>query len=243
MTSLEEAFGAGHGISTSTSSSILHGTRRSPPLGMTAVDLSGSYAYINQPLKEYTPEPFKKEDVTFQAETIMSKYREFDGIVKQCKDRKKELEDAAKHLDKYREDLWQQRNSLYNLYFSTGVASQEEFEKLMDAKKACRTAEEAIEKKVRDKWRDEMKLTNSKLEFAEVNLLSIKEYMSLSVKSLIPDGQAKANMCPICYEKEVNRCCVPCGHTLCSTCSDKAGTSCVTCRALVDKTIPLYFSI
>lgn len=244
MTSLEDAWGTNHGIATHSNLGAPTGLRGTPALGqMVGVDISGAYTYINQPLTDYRPEPFRKEQVSVDAESIMGKYRDFEALMRKCKDRQKELQDAAKSLDKHRDDLWQYRNSLHNLLFSTGLATQEEFQAILDAKKACRAAEDIVEKKVREGWRKENSKITDELQYAETNLAVLRDYLSLSVKSLIPEGQAKANMCPICYEKEVNRCCVPCGHTVCSGCAAQGGSECMTCRTHLDKTIPLFFSI
>ena len=55
--------------------------------------------------------------------------------------------------------------------------------------------------------------------------------------------------CPICFEEEVDTCNVPCGHTLCSACSEKSAAEqrpslnrCPTCRAAVSMTVKLFFS-
>lgn len=57
------------------------------------------------------------------------------------------------------------------------------------------------------------------------------------------DTVVQQNVCPICFEKEINRVCVPCGHTLCSTCEFSVVEKCATCRRYVDMCIPIYFSL
>ena len=59
---------------------------------------------------------------------------------------------------------------------------------------------------------------------------------------------ARRKTCPICFDQEVDTCCVPCGHTLCATCSDRSARSgdatwrCSTCRTVVRETVKLFFS-
>ena len=60
---------------------------------------------------------------------------------------------------------------------------------------------------------------------------------------------ATINLCPVCFEREANTACVPCGHTLCATCSasDPINAAysrrCPTCRTNVRETVKLFFSV
>ena len=46
--------------------------------------------------------------------------------------------------------------------------------------------------------------------------------------------------CTICYENEVNVCFIPCGHTFCKGCGEKANRKCFICNGTVDATKPIY---
>ena len=50
-------------------------------------------------------------------------------------------------------------------------------------------------------------------------------------------------LCSICVENEVDVCNVPCGHTMCSGCSNMISSrNCFICRTEIQNTIKLYFS-
>ena len=46
--------------------------------------------------------------------------------------------------------------------------------------------------------------------------------------------------CTICYENEVNVCLVPCGHTFCKGCSEKAIKKCFACSAEITSRSTIY---
>ena len=87
----------------------------------------------------------------------------------------------------------------------------------------------------------ELKEKETKL---QANLSRLREALVKGAALMCPkETIVQSNVCPICFEKEVNRVCVPCGHTLCSTCEFSVLEKCATCRRYVDMCIPLYFSL
>ncbi len=49
-------------------------------------------------------------------------------------------------------------------------------------------------------------------------------------------------LCPICFKDAVSVACVPCGHTLCTGCSQKQTTTCFVCRSVMSTRIKIFFS-
>jgi RNase P/RNase MRP subunit POP5 len=47
------------------------------------------------------------------------------------------------------------------------------------------------------------------------------------------------NKCLICFENDISRCCVPCGHTYCNKCIANTNT-CHMCRTYIEQTINIY---
>ena len=47
------------------------------------------------------------------------------------------------------------------------------------------------------------------------------------------------NICPICCENKIDRCCDPCGHTYCDKCIKKS-YYCYICKRYINKTIKIY---
>lgn len=60
------------------------------------------------------------------------------------------------------------------------------------------------------------------------------------VESKIEDGSIKEeNACKICFAREANVCCYPCGHLICQNCAKKC-TVCPICRKEIQDRVKLY---
>ena len=46
--------------------------------------------------------------------------------------------------------------------------------------------------------------------------------------------------CTVCYEKEVNMCIQPCGHTFCASCTEKITNRCFACNGTVTAKMKMY---
>ena len=68
--------------------------------------------------------------------------------------------------------------------------------------------------------------------------------LAIARQSVIPIGVQtdSGKSCPICFDKDVDTCNVPCGHTLCAICSERTSGRCSTCRMTVRETVKLFFS-
>jgi hypothetical protein len=49
--------------------------------------------------------------------------------------------------------------------------------------------------------------------------------------------------CPVCYDKPINVCNVPCGHTCCTDCHEKMKTTCPICNMNIRESVKIYYSV
>lgn len=103
---------------------------------------------------------------------------------------------------------------------------------------------EAIEKK-NNKIMD---LMNEIHDF-EAELSAIRS-VATQIDNGLEESDKNKNCCPICFEREVNICINPCGHTICSECNKVSGQNmgrqfgkCPTCRGTVTSFIKIFFSV
>lgn len=77
------------------------------------------------------------------------------------------------------------------------------------------------------------------------NRAELMKFMSEGVQTIreLEGAAKKANPCGICYDKEVDTCIVPCGHTFCSGCTTNMGSSCACCRTNIEKSVKMYLSL
>ena len=104
-----------------------------------------------------------------------------------------------------------------------------------------------------DKWINnhyEIKLKSfeENIEIIELKLKDFSNLFTYIINNIIGDKQISKNMCPICFENEIDICINPCGHTTCNKCIISNRTNiynnkCFTCRGNVNDYIKIYFSL
>lgn len=78
------------------------------------------------------------------------------------------------------------------------------------------------------------------------NLDIYKDFLRTGTSEMLANN-IKPNLCTVCFENEIDKCIVPCGHTFCSKCVDKSQgsgllRSCMSCRSPVEKTVKIFLS-
>jgi hypothetical protein len=106
-----------------------------------------------------------------------------------------------------------------------------------------------------DKWINEyyIKTKNNLIEDIEKQEIKLIAYRNLFInttKEIIPLEKVSKNICPICFENEINMCAIPCGHTCCNECVLKSIqyhraklTKCLSCRNTLKEYIKLYIQL
>jgi hypothetical protein len=95
--------------------------------------------------------------------------------------------------------------------------------------------------------------TYLKGQFEEHRLEPAYQAYLLSLKKLVLLSDAMAAiraivnvplepLCPICFHEPISLAYEPCGHTICSICSGRQGSTCAICRCSVRDRLRLYFS-
>ena len=75
--------------------------------------------------------------------------------------------------------------------------------------------------------------------------MSIIRDLVIKIDANLDEADKNKNTCPICFEREVNLCANPCGHTVCSQCNkaQHSPSRCSTCRGTVMNYIKMFFSV
>lgn len=142
----------------------------------------------------------------------------------------KSVEDAGNLLRKVREDLGYGRLIEDKDLDDLLLVESNYIQKLDSMQKLFSTATES---KIQE--------SQGILESISGNLNVNRELIHDFLKSIIPEEQQKINLCSICFEKEINACLNPCGHSFCKGCTEKfQNTSCPSCRVRYQSVLPLY---
>jgi hypothetical protein len=91
----------------------------------------------------------------------------------------------------------------------------------------------------------EMDIINQEEELAAFRKLFIN-----TTNEIIKTEKVNKNMCPICFENEINMCAIPCGHTCCSSCvaanmryQKTIIVKCLSCRNNINEYIKMYIQL
>jgi hypothetical protein len=103
-----------------------------------------------------------------------------------------------------------------------------------------------------NKWIDEhynikIKILQENIENIEIKLKDFTNLFIYIINHIIKDKEISNNMCPICFENQIDICLNPCGHTACNKCiltlTNNKKDKCFTCRSPVNEYIKIYFSL
>jgi hypothetical protein len=110
-------------------------------------------------------------------------------------------------------------------------------------------------KKYFDNWINEYhSIEKEKLEKEiseqEEELASFRKLFINTTKEIIKTEKNNKNICPICFENEINMCAVPCGHTCCDDCivqsiryHNMRVNKCLCCRNTISDYIKMYIQL
>ena len=106
-----------------------------------------------------------------------------------------------------------------------------------------------------DRWINEYYIINKNkliedIENQEIKLLAYRNLFINTTKHIIPLEKVSKNICPICFENEINMCAIPCGHTCCNECvlqsikyHNAKLVKCLNCRNTLKEYIKLYIQL
>jgi hypothetical protein len=98
---------------------------------------------------------------------------------------------------------------------------------------------------------------NKKINKLEVDIINQEEELTSfrnlfinTTNEIIKTEKVNKNMCPICFENEINMCAIPCGHTCCSSCvaanmryQKTINVKCLSCRNNINEYIKMFIQL
>ena len=161
---------------------------------------------------------------------ILVKFKEFE-FAEDCKTPHTEFKEKLEfHLDEFRQGV----NDVLAIQkkMSTIISETED---LMELRRRLRDHEKISE--IVDEYIEGLNLEAITEEYQTV-LKKVSEYRDL-FRGL---RNIERYMCSVCLEATIDTVLDPCGHTVCTLCSDRIGKKCPYCRGTVFKTKRLIFS-
>lgn len=112
----------------------------------------------------------------------------------------------------------------------------------------CITGNDATDAQVA-RWTEEtsaaVEAARAEADALDHRLAQLRGAVSSVLRGVVDPERVDKKLCPVCFDREVDTCCVPCGHTVCTRCSSRMPqrAPCPTCRAQVCERIRVYFSV
>jgi len=211
------------------------------------IDVNNMSLLINKyELKEETSDKY------LNVKEILTTYNELKEISKK---QMKELDNLHKENDKlieYKNKIINNHTNHINILFRSLNENNgnniDEVTQLIDKYDKALTC-------LYNSWNDtyyNKRLAKLENEMRESNeyLHMYQEFFRKIIKEFSENGDNQnKNMCSICFEKEVDMCSIPCGHTCCSNCvimnniNPSNRDKCLNCRNNIYQYIKIYFSL
>ena len=161
------------------------------------------------------------------------------------------------NLDKQKEDIVNYKCNIYLKHQDVMLQLCRETPENIDTNEMTDHIIKYIElfKIYADRWINEYYLINKKkltedIENQEIKLLAYRNLFINTTKEIIPIEKITKNICPICFENEINMCAIPCGHTCCNECviqsikyHNTKLTKCLNCRNTLKEYIKLFIQL
>jgi hypothetical protein len=161
------------------------------------------------------------------------------------------------NLDKQKEDIVNYKCNIYLKHQDVMLQLCRETPENIDTNEMTDHIIKYIElfKNYADRWINEYYLINKNkltedVENQEIKLLAYRNLFINTTKEIIPFEKITKNICPICFENEINMCAIPCGHTCCNECVIQSMkyhntklTKCLNCRNTLKEYIKLFIQL
>ena len=161
------------------------------------------------------------------------------------------------NLDKQKEDIINYKCNIYNKHQNVMIQLCRETTDIIETAEMSEHIIKYIElfKIYADKWiKDYYTIKKNKLmediEKQEIKLTAYRNLFINTTKEIIPLEKTSKNICPICFENEINMCAIPCGHTCCNECiiqslkyHNTRLTKCLSCRNTLKEYIKLFIQL
>lgn len=186
----------------------------------------------------------KLEPKSVDAVAVVDAFNKHQDTIKDIQSRLTECRSLLKDLETKFNNALRDGQYLNNL---VGVHAEEkdseEIKKAGEALIAWETNCQKVIKAIVEKTHKEIEDLEKEEARLHDNIASMRSMILLGVKLLISEEKAQKNLCPVCFDQEVNVVLAPCGHTVCQGCSQKIGPSCMSCRRQITNKMNIYYSV
>ena len=193
---------------------------------------------------------YDNDNSTIDAKKLLKDYKNLNKILTKNKQ-------TSINLDKQKENIINYKCNIYLNHQNVMLQLCRETPDMIDTNEMNDHIIKYIElfKVYADRWINEYYLINKNklidnIEKQEIKLIAYRNLFINTTKEIIPLEKISKNICPICFENEINMCAIPCGHTCCNDCVMQSMkyhntkiTKCLNCRNTLKEYIKLFIQL
>jgi hypothetical protein len=175
------------------------------------------------------------------AKTLLDDYKILKNSLTEYKNNFKNLINQKETYDNYINNLFNNHLNIINIINNDSNLNNS----FIDYQKNIK---ENYDNWIKDIYQIKIKSIEENIENIEIKLKDFSYLFLFIINNIINNKEISKNMCPICFENEIDICLNPCGHTTCNLCvlsnrSNIYNNKCFTCRSPVNEYIKIYFSL
>ena len=191
----------------------------------------------------------KKEEI--DADKLLKDYANLNTSLKINITTINELEIEKTEIYNYKSSIFSNHQDIMIKLYRTEFGEMKEINDIND----CIIKYINLIKSYTDKWNTEYyskkkKYLETTIAKQEEQLTAYRKLFINTTKEIIKAEKLNKNICPICFENDINMCAVPCGHTCCNDCIGQSikyhnsrVSKCLNCRNPINEYIKFYIQL
>ncbi len=189
------------------------------------------------------------KEKSYTADKLLNDYNNLNEVLKFNLDEIKLLEQNKAEILKYKSNVFiNHQDIMIKLYNENENEKIEELNNLM--MKYLELLKIFINNWINNHYTKRKEILDSDINNQEEELASFRKLFIDTTTGIIKTEKINKNICPICFENEINMCAIPCGHTCCNECimqsiryHNMRVTKCLSCRNNITEYIKMYIQL
>jgi|UniRef100_A0A6C0LF85 hypothetical protein len=190
----------------------------------------------------------KENKENFTADKLLNNYNTLNEKLKNNLDDIKYLEQKKLDILKYKSNVFvNHQDIMIKLYRQNDKTVEELNDTLLKYIELLKTY---VNDWINNYYNDKKELLEKEITTQEEELAAFRKLFISTTTEIIKTEKINRNICPICFENEINMCSIPCGHTCCNECiiqsirfHNTRVTKCLNCRNNVTDYIKMYIQL
>lgn len=191
------------------------------------------------------------DEKEIDADKLLNDYNKINASLKININTINQLEMEKKEIFNYKSNIFSKHQDIMIKLYKKEFGEMNEINDIND----CIIKYIDLIKNYTEKWTTDYYTKNKKhLEITinkqEEQIAGYRKLFIDTTTEIIKAEKLNKNICPICFEKEINMCAIPCGHTCCNDCiiqsikyHNARVSKCLNCRNPINEYIKFYIQL